>query len=665
MMTPPDPRDLTRAWLEGWDAHRHADHGNVRFYCPYCCPEQRGKRDLSAHMDTGEWHCFKPSCDARGLLVEYRRGGERTAPRPRPHQPVRPRPPEKAAVRLIETLGRERFACHDATGQLGGYHAQTKRRLHRMDGSVDKDKDVLWLLPSGEPSHDGLVHPSELVYTPRGGALQDWPDDAWIAGCEGESAAQALDRLLPPYWYILGFVCGADGHPAPAIVAELARGHTVFWADNDRSGKGQALMRRAGAGVLAHGGAARYFAPPPECPGDGDDAANFEANGGAGGEALAARLRNAPSMYAALRAEQDRAHQAAIDALLRQIAILRRSPTSEDPDPWPDGADARELALEAELNAVYAWGECDAYSAADRWAAVGAMRVANQRAARVTPETIAAEPDARARKLLQAGAVEVPDVAIAERSGMDASTAGAFIKRHGPGTPKHPGRDVFRVPKFNVHTSEPDPVTGKVKEKTTTRRYLYAQPMATWLGHLMANAPPEKRQHGGKREHSPLPPPCPHCGVQEREHRCTGCGATLGHSPPQPRRHRPGSGIGKLPIPLREPVPPASPDPPEASHARDRETGDPATPVITTPVALASCQSHPPPPLLGGLPDGTIAAALAPTDAPPALPRGCVAWCAPCRAAGRWTSLRAGVTRCTRCARPWRPPDAAPRAEGP
>jgi len=314
----PEPRDLTRAWLEDWDPHRHASRGDVRYFCPYCCPDRRGKRNLSANLDDGAWHCFKPSCGAAGKLVEFHHNGNghiRILP-PRPHQRLaqpKPEQAEETELRLIEHLPTERFPCQTATGELGGYHQQRKRRLHRFDGTTDKDKDVVWLLPDGTPSHDGLVHPAELVYMPHGGCLGDIPDGADVVGCEGEGAADALARMLPPYMYVVAFVCGAGSTPAPSILAELARLHFIYWPDNDLSGQSQALGRRIGAWLLEACGRARYFPPPPECPNDRDDAADYERNGGVQGEVLAEELRTAPSMYGELQAAWQLEHAAAAD----------------------------------------------------------------------------------------------------------------------------------------------------------------------------------------------------------------------------------------------------------------------------------------------------------------------------------------------------------------
>lgn len=182
-----------------------------------------------------------------GEMREKKRGGQRKAAR---------------VKRLGETA---RYAVRDAAGEVVAEHVRVEYLLD--DGT--RDKDMFWR-SGGRKGLGGL----KLVSLPLYGThlVADWPPDATIVVCEGETPTEALWRAGIR---AVGTVTGASSCPGPEALESLRDRRVVIWMDDDPGGREHAReLASALRGIALE---VRVFRQPVEGVPKGADAANHPA----------------------------------------------------------------------------------------------------------------------------------------------------------------------------------------------------------------------------------------------------------------------------------------------------------------------------------------------------------------------------------------------------
>ncbi len=182
-----------------------------------------------------------------GEMRETKRGGQREATR-------------------VKSLGETaRHAVRDAAGEVVAEHVRVEYLLD--DGTCDKD--MFWR-SGGRKGLGGL----KLANLPLYGAhlVADWPPDATIVVCEGETPTEALWRAGIR---AVGTVTGASSCPGPEALESLRDRRVVIWMDDDPAGRKHAReLASALRGIALE---VRVFRQPVEGVPKGADAANHPA----------------------------------------------------------------------------------------------------------------------------------------------------------------------------------------------------------------------------------------------------------------------------------------------------------------------------------------------------------------------------------------------------
>jgi hypothetical protein len=164
------------------------------------------------------------------------------------------------------------------------------RAVHVRRDYDDGTKGFLWKQPDGTWGLGGVAAPDLPPY-----GAHAWQPGRPTIHVEGEQARDALAPLAEPLGYnVVGHVTGAPSIHSPDVLRHILSPRHFLWADSDDVGETQMartqwtlreLMRNErGIPLRQSKDAIRWIDWPGARPGEGDDAADFVAQGGTGEE---------------------------------------------------------------------------------------------------------------------------------------------------------------------------------------------------------------------------------------------------------------------------------------------------------------------------------------------------------------------------------------------
>jgi hypothetical protein len=182
--------------------------------------------------------------------------------------------------------------------------------IHQRTDDGNGDKRMWWERPGGAAGLGGLASADLPPY-----GTHEWRPDRPTIHVEGEKARDALAPLAEPLGYnVVGHVTGAPGTHSPDALSPILSTRHFLWADSDDVGETQMdrthetlreLMREQRKIPLTQSkDIIRRIDWQGACPGEGDDAADFVAQGGTV-EELRRLLDEAPAWNAAEKRPDD------------------------------------------------------------------------------------------------------------------------------------------------------------------------------------------------------------------------------------------------------------------------------------------------------------------------------------------------------------------------